>query len=291
MYTTFDKVRAELIGTAAYQATGTQQQIMSYIRTVTRRIDTYKFDFEPRYYTRLITASQRNINSYDNVLTLGDYLLEPLAISSNGVTLVYGTDVLNYPNDGEYPIQQLRLANPRSGPVRNWYPYQNVANCGQVFETISITGFWGIRQYYNTDGFIASGQTSPVMTDSQTTIITSGAWGNDAFDAIPLFSPGNLIRIDNELMDVIAADEATMTLTLRRGIRGSTAVAHTVGSTIQLWYPEDDVVQEATRQAALLYARRGAFQQTTISPDGVTVSYPSDLLASLRAMIQRFNTL
>ncbi len=290
MYTTVDKVKAELIGTDVYKSTTTNQQLFGYIRTVTRRIDTYRFDFEPYYDVKSFTATRQNVNSYDNVLTIKDFLLEPISMSSNGVNLTYGTDVLNFPNDGEYPIQQLRIANPRSGPIHNWYPYQNVANCGQVFETVVIAGFWGMRTYYNTDGFIASGQTSLVMTDSQTTIITSGAWGVDAWGASPLFSAGNLIRIDNELMDVIAADATTMTLTLRRGIRGSSAAAHTIGSTILLWYPEDDVVQEATRQAALLYSRRGAFQQTTISPDGVTVSYPSDLLASLRAMIQRFNT-
>lgn len=291
MYTTVDRVKLELIGTAAYQATTTNQQIMAYIRAVTRRIDTYNFDFEPRYYTRKITPTPRNVNTYDNVLTLGDFLLEPLTIVSNGVTLTYGTDILNYPNDGEYPIQQLRIANPRSGPIRSWYPYQNVAQIADTFESVEITGFWGMREYYNTDGFIDSGQTSPVMTSTQTSVVTSSAWGADALGATPLFSGGNLIRIDNELMDVIAADSAAKTLTLRRGVRGSTAATHTVGSIISLWYPEDDVVQEATRQAGLLYARRGSFQQTTIAPDGVTVSYPSDLLASLRAMIQRFNTI
>lgn len=291
MYTTIDKVKDELIGTNVYKGAATDQTINRYIRTVSRRIDTYKFDFEPVYDVKKFTATRQNVNSYDSVFTFKKFLLEPLTITSNGVNLVYGTDVLNYPDDNEFPIQQLRLANPTSGPVRNWYPYQNVANCGQVFESIVITGFWGMRQYYSSDGFIASGQTSPVMTDSQTTIITSGAWGADAFGASPLFSAGNLIRIDDELMDIIAADATSMTLTLRRGIRGSTAAAHTVGSTILLWYPEDDVVQEATRQVALLYSRRGAFQQTTISPDGVTVSYPSDLLASLRAMIQRFDTI
>lgn len=291
MYTTFDKVKEELIGTNTFAATTTPAQVYRYIRAVSRRIDTYKFDFEPVYATKKFTATRQNVNSYDNVFTFRDYLLEVQSMSSNGVNLIYGTDVLNYPDDNEYPIQQLRIANPRSGPIHNWYPYQNVANCGNVFETIVITGFWGMRTYYNTDGFIDSGQTSPVMSATQTSIVTSGAWGADAYGATPLFSAGNLIRIDDELMDVVAADDTTKTLTLRRGIRGSIAATHTVGSTILLWYPEDDVVQEATRQAALLYSRRGAFQQTTISPDGVTVSYPSDLLASLRAMIQRFNTI
>lgn len=291
MYTTLAKVQAELIGSDAYKATGTDQQILGYIRTVTRRIDTFRFDFEPRYYTRKITPTRQNVNSYDNVLTLGDYLLEPLSMSSNGTALTYGTDVLNYPNDGEYPIQQLRIANPQSGPITSWFPYQNIPNAFPIFESVVITGFWGMREYYNTDGFIDSGQTCPAMTASQTTIITSGVWGTDAYGGTPLFSPGNLIRIDDELMDVIATDATTMSLTLRRGIRGSTATTHDLGAAIELWYPEDDVVQEATRQASLLYARRGSFQQTTISPDGVTVSYPSDLLASLRAMIQRFNTI
>jgi len=290
VYTTVARVQGEIKGTDANRTPAAEQQVMYYIRTVSRRIDTFGYNFEPRYYTKEITATPRNVNNNNGVLTLGDFLLEPISISSNGVTLTYGTDVLNYPNDGEYPIQQLRIANPRSGPIRSWYPYQNVANCN-AYETVSITGFWGMREYYNTDGFIASEQTSPVMTDTQTSIITSGIWGVDAYGATPLFSPGNLIRIDNELMDITAADATTKSLTLRRGIRGSTAAAHTVGSVISLWYPEDDIANAATRQAALLYARRGAYQQVTTYPDGVSVSYPSDLLAEIRATIQRFTVI
>jgi len=41
------------------------------------------------------------------------------------------------------------------------------------------------------------------------------------------------------------------------------------------------------RQAGLLYARRGAYEQQTITDVGV-ITYPADLLSELRGVLQGF---
>lgn len=288
MYTTLARVKAELKGTEANAGDAVDQLLMGYIRTVTQRIRAFKWEFEPLYYTRKLTANRSNVNRALGTLTLGDNLLEPTSIITDGTTLTYGTDVLNYPNDGEYPIRVLRLASLTSGPCSTWYPIHSTTS---LIETISITGFWGMREYYNTEGFINSGDTVPTggITASATSFTVTDADGDNALDYSPRFSPGNLIRIDNELMDVLAVNTTTNTLTVRRGARQTTAASHTEGTAIQTWEVEPDILNCATRQVGLLYARRGAYQQVTTYPDGLNVTYPSDLLADIRGTLARFN--
>jgi len=89
-------------------------------------------------------------------------------------------------------------------------------------------------------------------------------------------------------MLVIATNTVANTLTVVRAQNGTTAIAHNMGATITIWEPEPQISEEVTRQCALLYQRRGSFDQTVIT--GVaTVTYPRDLLAALYDVLQEFN--
>lgn len=284
MYTTYNRILDELKGTQAYSTAATAQQLMQYARTVTNRIKGYGYQFEPQYITKKITPTRANTNLWAGTLTLKDYLLEPISITVGGTAVTFGTDVVSEPDDGQYPIQALRIVNPTSAPINSWFPC-----CGPAAGSIVIPGFWGMRTEYASQGFFDSTVTCPVLSSSQTTMVVSNATELDVYYRTPLFSAGNLIRIDNELMEIVNVNSGTRTLTVRRGVNGSAAVAHTVGTAIRIWECEPDIANCATRQAALLFARRGAYMQTTTYPDGISVSYPSDLLAEIRATIQRFN--
>lgn len=287
MYTTLARVKAEINGTEAYKASGTDQQIMGYIRMVTERIRAFRFEFEPLFYTRALTPTPQNVNSRSSVLTLGDALLEPTAISVGGVSVSYGSDILAYPNQGMTPIYRLRIATPFTGPLRTWYPI-NLTPDG-YWESITVAGFWGMREYYGSQGFFDSTQTCPALNATQTTFTLTNVDGADAYGRTPEFSAGNLIRIENELMEVQATDTTTNVVTVIRGARGTTAVGHAMGLTIKIWEVEPDIVNAATRQSGLLLARRGAYMNMTTYPDGITLAYPSDLLAEIKATVQRFN--
>jgi len=287
MYTTYDRVTSEIKGTQANAVAGTQQQIMGYIRTVTNRVRSFRFEFEPQYQARKITPSRRNVNSFMGTLSLGASLLECFSITVGGQSVAYGSTVIPYPNDGSTPIRQLRIAAPSGGPLMSWYPC--CISPDQYFESIVITGFWGIREFYTAQGFFTSTQTCPALTSTQTSFVVSSITGPDPYYRTPEFSPGNLLRIDNELMEITYIDTATKTLYVMRGANGTTAAAHTLGTAILVWEPEEDIAGEVTRQAALLYARRGSYEQVTTLPDGVSITYPSDLLPALKAAVQRFN--
>lgn len=286
MYTTYNRVLDELKGTQAYSNTVTTQQLMQYVRTVTGRIRQY-YQFEPQWIAKKITPTRMNTSSWKATLNLNDYLLEVSSITIGGTAYTFGTDIVAEPDNGQYPILALRIADPVAGPVHSWYPVSSLP--GNFFNSVVITGLWGMRTQYASQGFFASGVTCPALTATQLTMVVSDVAGPDAYYRAPLFSAGNLIRIDNELLDIVNVDTATKTLTVRRGANGSTAAVHNLGTAINIFEVEEDVTNCATRQAALLYARRGAYMQQTTYPDGISVSYPSDLLAEVRATVQRFN--
>jgi hypothetical protein len=286
-YTTLARVQDELRGTEANKTAPVEQKLMEYIRTVTTRIRGFKFEFEPQYAAEPVTPTGYNVDSERSALALPRPLLEVKAITVGGVAGTYGTAILPDPNNGQTPIWSLRLASPRSGPIQSWFPR---VTCDQdLIDSIILTGFWGVREYYPSMGFFDSAVTCPAMTATQRTIVVSDVTGPDSYGRSPLFSPGNLIRIDDELSEVVKVASTTKTLTLLRGMNGTLPVTHGAGKAIYIWEPEEDIANMATRQACLLYARRGSYQQ--IQAGGIVVSYPPDLLSEIRNTIQRYNFL
>lgn len=294
MYSTLDRVTQELRGTDVYKEATTQQLIVSLIRVVTNRVRAFKYDFEPYFMTSKLTPSRSNINT--NFMTLNlmftpnKNLLEvtaPIQVGSQSGN--FGTDFLAYPDDNLFPIHQLRVAKPQSGAIRSWYPC--CINPEQFIESIQITGYWGVREYYSQQGFFDSANTTPTMTNITAVLQVQNVGGVDLYGRTPIFSIGNLIRVENELMEVIATNTATNQITVMRGMRGTPAVAHVSGLPILIWECEQDITNMVTRQVGLLYARRGAYQKVTSYPDGLAVSYPSDLLAEVYATIVRYNYL
>lgn len=293
MLTTLAKVLAEL--KAQNTTTNDYQLILGYINTVTARVRNISWDFEPFYDTEYFTAAATDTDIFTGRLSLinrkGQRLLlasstDVPSIVSNGVTINYGTQVVGDPQNYT-PIRTLRLTMPFSSNVPyQWYP------CGPNWiDTILITGFWGYRRQYGNEGFITSTdsvQNLGGIAAGTTSINVTSVSGADYYFQTPRFSPGQLIRIDNELFLIYATNTNTNTLSVQGAQRGTTAAAHAQNATILTWYPEPSLVQEVTRQAALMYTRRGAFEKVTVN-DVATVVYPADLEAQLWGALQEFN--
>jgi len=284
--TTLDRIMDEMKGDDAYKGTKDPQRLMNYARTASNRAQGFGWAFEPRYKVKKITPTRYNVNTSLGLLALDEDLLEALSISVGTITPSYGTDIVPNPDDGHSPVRTLRIANPVSGPLSSWYA--GIPTAYNFLDSITITGFWGMRTDYASLGFFDSGITCPALTASQSSMVLSAVTGTDVYGRTPLFSPGNLLRIDAELMEIAAIDTASKTLSVIRGVRNSPAAVHAIGAAIRIWEPEEDIAQIVTRQACLLYARRGAYQAVAL-PDGTLITYPSDLLAELRATVNRFS--
>lgn len=287
MYATLAYMKNEL------KETSTNATIDAYLvrllEVITRRIGSvagqkFGFDFEPYYETRYFSATPDRIDSYRRSLRLDDYLLEVVSITQNGTALTWNTDVFPFPRNVT-PYRVLRLNSVGD----SWYPCVSGSCTTYPFESIAITGWWGYKEHYATQGFLLSGDTvqNNPLAAGATSITVSDADGADALHRTPRFSPGNLLRIENEMFEVWAVDTTTNILSVFPGARGTTQAAHALGTAIKIWEPESEIQRITARWAAQVYARRGAFEQIQAG-DLATVVYPADAAVEIYAALQRY---
>jgi hypothetical protein len=279
-YATLADVIAERKGTTTTAAE--ENYILRHLRYVSDRIANLAsergFDFEPRYRTQRITARSTNLNSAEGILTLPHALLEIDTITSDGQALTEGTNVYAEPL-GDYPIRQLRIGWD-SG--YSWLP------CGSnPYNTIVITGWWGVRSFYDELGFPQIDALAAQLIAGATSMTVADADGADYDGVTPRFSPGGLYRIEDELVECTATNTTTNVVSLLRGRRGTTDATHANGTAVKAWNIEPVIRRLCARQTAYVLARKGAFQTTEINDIGV-INYPPDLVAEVYAALQGF---
>lgn len=275
-YTTLARAKAEI------KASGTVDDaiVRRNIATVSKRIDAVMGSprrpfFAPYTEQRDFLITTDRVDSVDNAFLLKDHILAVTAVLKQTTTITSSVELYTY---GEEVATMLRLTNTSM----NWYPTDDTKQ-----RKIYVTGVWGWHQdYTNAFDSVDTVQDNP-LSSSATTVTVSDADGTDLDDFTPRFSPGNLIRIESELLDVTAVNATTNVLTVRRGVNGTTAAAHVQTTAIETYRVDERIDRISARQAALLYARRGAFQVETLDGVGV-VTYPQDLLTELLNTLTEF---
>lgn len=278
-----------LAATKAIMASGTSSTtaenplILSNIRIVSRRFDSEFASkrpiFAPYLETRKFLLTSGLVDSSLNTLSVPGGLLSLSSIDVGGTALVIGTNVDAWPDPTATPITTLRL----SDDCASWYRYCSTTNAPLL---VTITGVWGIHRDYanawaNVDALAAG------ITSSATTLTVADIDGTDIYGITPRISAGNLLKIDSEYLEVIATSTGTNTATVRRGVNGTTAAAHSLGAAVYTWMVEDLVQRATARQSALMYARFGAY--TTMEVSGMSeVRFPVDLLGEMRAILQEY---
>jgi hypothetical protein len=254
--------------------------IFQKIRQVSQRLDRLfqakRPMFLPWLEDRLLRVTGDRVNTYDGTLRLDSSLLALNAVTLGTQVLTVGSGVEAWPSIPT-PYHYLRLL----GNITDWYTYCSSAMPAPLF--IRINGIWG----FNTDYENAWLETTTVAiaTGTSTTITATNADGTDGYGRSPWISPGALLKIEDEFLLVTAVNVGTNVLTVKRGMNGTTSVNHAVATTIYVWQVEDVVRRAVARQAAFLYARRGAYESSSVTDVGI-VNYPSDLLAELRGIVQ-----
>lgn len=167
-------------------------------------------------------------------------------------------------------------------PNNTWSYIENPTNA------IAIAGIWG----YKTDtsmAWIASqdGIQSDV-SDSAVTLTVIDSNGEDALFKTPRFSPGMVIRINSEFMQVRKV--IGNTLSVFRGLNGSTKAAHTSGALIDIWNPETAIALGVTRWCAMMYKRRGEFARREV--EGMNAKeYPKDMPEDFKATLRHYKSI
>lgn len=278
-YATLAETKSELkAGTTVDDA-----KLMENIRQASARIDAAFFAkrpmFAPWIESRELLVGGDNVNSWLNTIRFNSWLLAASTVTRGTTSLTIGTDVELWPLL-QSPANMLRLKSRYS----SWYGDCN--DCENTPLMVTVNGIWGFnRDYANAwlkvDDLVAD------INASVTTFTVADVDGADAYGRIPRISAGALLRMDTEFMEVISTVVGTNTVNVKRGVNGSTAAAHLATADIDVWQVEEIVKRSCIRQAAFMYARRGAYESSTITDIGV-INFPSDLLGEVRGMMQAF---
>lgn len=260
-------------------------KIMRFIRQLSRRIDqmfrSRTSVFVPVIESRNVSLSPYSINSVLRTLDLGSPMLSLSGITSNGQALVVGTTVQSYPS-GLTPFMQLQLLG---SAYSSWYAW---GQCNDAWgpQNAAVSGVWGYSTDY-ADAWLEVDALTGAMTDSALTFTVEDVDGENPLAEAPRISAGHVIQIDDEWMDVVKTSTITNTVTVRRGVNGTTAAAHDADAVVSVFLVEENI-RRIARQACLQYARQGAFNTITISGMGQEIRFPQDLLEEITALVSLY---
>ncbi len=255
--------------------------LLALLRTASERLDLLmgadRPFFMPYTEAREFEVRYDNVDSNLNVFILpsGETLLALTSVSLNGTAVTASA----YPSTRN-PIKRIRRTDGGS-----WYE-----NGTDDPLTVTITGVWGYSKAYAQAWASVDALAAAIVSTSATTLTVADVDGADEYGSTPRISAGNLLKIDDELLEVTATNTSTNVVTVRRGVNGTTAATHLISAAVSVWRVEEPVRRVVARQAGMMYARKGAYEQQTITDVGV-VTYPADLLTELRGVLQGYQAL
>ena len=194
-----------------------------------------------------------------DTLLLDEDLLRLDGLTDGDGSTINIADVLTIPDD-DRPIYMLKLRDGRA------FVWQTLPN-----DAVTVGGLWGWHDHpsHAWRSSNDSVQDDPLSANA-TTINVTDADGADIDGQSPRFQVGQLLRIDEELLAVLAVDATNNTLTVQRAVNGSAVAIHTQTTAIEVYKPPADLNMLALRWAAWLYH----------TPDDASVNaIPSGLLA------------
>jgi len=130
---------------------------------------------------------------------------------------------------------------------------------GDPVEAIAVEGTWGCHPGWP-EAWLESGdsvQDDPLAASATALPVTDAdAPGPTGYGA--RFAVGQLIRIEEEYLPVLAINTSTNTLTVGRAANGTAAASHDQGTAIDIYRPPEDVRQACLRVASWLYKQKDA---------------------------------
>jgi hypothetical protein len=250
-YTTVDAVRRLSLST---DNSLRDEALLSIIQATAREIDGIAGEqFYPRVETRYYDTPATPL------LNLDAGLLEVTTLTNGDSTAFAASGYKLYPLNS-YPKHGVRAL--ASSSVQ-W----TADSSGDYEGAVSLDGVWGYHEDYDN------------AWESVTTLSTAISTTTSTTCTVPAnkIVSGDLLKVGSEFVYVSGLLEgATDTLTIERGVNGSTAAAHLVSSTLYRWtYP---VIEKLCRDAAVAYWRlRANPVGETIVVGGEQFSTPKDV--------------
>ena len=198
--------------------------------------------------------------AYGRILRVdNDDLLEITTLTNGDGSVVAPTNFLLYPNN-VWPKSEIRLK--QSGGIA-WLP-DSLGNYEQV---ISISGIFGYHNdYLRAWGGCGTVTDAAGINAAVTTYTASAGAGIKA---------GMLLKIDTEFLYARAVSGTS--ITIDRGVNGSTAAAHLLGAPVSYWKAIFTVSKVCRMAAASLWNLRANPEGKQVSINGVTFTTPNSV--------------
>lgn len=282
-YATLDQATSEM--EAQSIKPDTYKYLWQALEFVSSRIEREThLEFAPRLETRYFDAVGDHVlrsNLIDVLAGQSAEVKSPL-LSITSVTL--GGDDSPLPTTayqehprGVSPITQIELIDGDAWTTFDTSPYSAIA----------ITGLWGYRTRYPTDGWkLADSLTAAIANTTVETFSVSDADAVVGY-GMPRFSPGMLLRtgatVTSEMRHLYAISSNTLSAT--RADNGSSAATQAQDTGIYIWQPEPAIQRAAIRWVSYLAFRRGKF--VSASYDGIaTEQFPADMPDEVRNILE-----
>lgn len=202
-----------------------------------------------RFSPRLATL-EHDVNVFQaSELLLRDDLLALASVTNGDGQTIDPAQILTIPDmGGDTPTAVLRLTG---GAAFVWQE--------TPLRAVRVRGVWGWHDRWSR-AWRDSGdsvQNNP-LSSGATSVSVSDSDGVDGEGELPRFQAGQMLQIEDEYLRVTGVNTTTNTLTVLRGVNGTTAAAHDQHSAIAIYQAPLDVQSLVVRWAAWLYKEADA---------------------------------
>lgn len=154
-----------------------------------------------------------------------------------------------------------RLGNANRTP-NNTLILASVPSLSTFESSIDIVGIWGYHENYS-NAWSSIGTLQAGITDSATSFVATAG-------TVASFETYSYLKIDNEFLFVTSVDTDTpYTITVERGVNGTTAASHLIAATISAYQQMPNVAQETRRLVIRAYSLRDASNNVYVSGEEV----------------------
>lgn len=139
-----------------------------------------------------------------------------------------------------------------------------------------VDGIWGFHDawaqaWQDSQDTVQDNPLSAVAT----TLTVNDVDGAGVFGVTPRFKVQQLLKMEDEYSYVTGKSDTLNTLTVIRGVNGTTAAEHDKNTAISVYQPMRDIWHSVRRLAAWLYGQKDSpFFETQISPQLGTITIP-----------------
>ena len=274
-YVTLDTLKSS--GGLNITGMGEDERLRTLVESVSRVIDRY---CSRHFYA--LHATRKFDGAGSRIVLVPDLV----SVDTNGVktddkdrtfeTTWAATDYLLLPSNAD----PTTSGNPQSRPYAR-IEVDFDAGTKSVFpagrEIVQIAGQWGWWRH-----LARASETANAIADATTTSITVSSRTD--------VESGHTILTDSE--QIYVKSYSTNTLTVVRGVSGTTAASHSAGAAIDIYQYPGPIVEAAIVHTARLWRRKdSAFASVTGFPETGQVKVPSGLDPDMRLLLGQYRKL